>query len=154
MKAAPRRVRPGISDKKIRIVGLSSPMRHALAGLAQLGLEPGRPRRAEEVARRGGIPAAALSKIFQRLARRGLLQARRGPGGGYRLARPPERMRLSLVVDAAGGLEGRRGRCLLEERPCGGRRRCALHGPGQTAERRLRRALERLSVADLARPGG
>lgn len=41
------------------------------------------------IARRRGIPEAALAKIFQRLVRSGFVMGMRGPRGGYRLVRPP-----------------------------------------------------------------
>ena len=115
-------------------------------------------QRAADVARRRGLPEAALSKIFQRLAKRGLLEARRGPGGGYRLARPPAATSLAAVVDALEPSRRRGGRCLIEERPCGGGAVCALHEAGVAAEAKLRGAMSTLTLADLAprrrAPGG
>ncbi len=116
-----------------------------------------RTRRAGDVARRHGLPQAALSKIFQRLARVGVLQSRRGPGGGYRLARAPEATSLAAVLDALEPTGRRRGRCLIEDRPCGGAV-CALHTAGVAAEAELRGAMSSLTLADLSprrrAPGG
>ena len=113
---------------------------------------PDRVRRVGEVARRLRLSETALSKSFQRLARRGVLGSRRGPGGGYRLARAPRAVSLATVVDAVDESSRRRGRCLLEDRPCDPDAPCAMHHAAVAAETRLRQALEALTLADIA-PG-
>src|SRR5438270_166570 len=54
----------------------------------------GRPVQAREVSSRQGIPLRYLEQILQELRRAGLVEGKRGPGGGYALARPPEELRL------------------------------------------------------------
>lgn len=53
-----------------------------------------------EIARRQDISLAYLEQLFVKLRRAGLVEAVRGPGGGYRLARPPEAIRVSEVLHA------------------------------------------------------
>ena len=139
-----------ISDIKVRILSLAAPVRHALAALGEMGAQPERVRRAGEVARRLGLPEAGLSKIFQRLARRGLLDSHRGAEGGYRLTRAPSAVSLAAVVDAVDDSKRGQGRCLLEDRPCDPRVPCAMHHAAAAAETSLRKALESLTIADLA----
>jgi Rrf2 family protein len=55
------------------------------------------------VAERQGIPLRYLEQILQELRRAGLVEAKRGPGGGYALARPPEELPLRDVVVALDG---------------------------------------------------
>jgi hypothetical protein len=50
------------------------------------------------VAERRGIPAAYLAQLVAELARRAVVQTRRGPGGGIRLARLPGEIPLDLVL--------------------------------------------------------
>jgi Rrf2 family protein len=149
-------VRPGLKsgykNPDIRTVGLAAPIRHALQALKVLAARPERTAEAAGLARSLRLPAAALAKSFQRLARKGLLEARRGPGGGYRLAVDPARVSLLAVADALELEDSRRGRCLLEERECGEARACALHHAAREADQRLRGALESLTLADLAAP--
>ncbi len=45
-----------------------------------------------------GVPARFLEHYLQRLVRAGILTGSRGPRGGYRLARPAERISLGEVV--------------------------------------------------------
>ncbi len=58
----------------------------------------------QEIGKRQGIPARYLEQIFQRLRRAGLVASKRGPGGGYALARPPEEISLADVVVAVQGV--------------------------------------------------
>lgn len=52
---------------------------------------------------RQGIPMRYLEQIFQRLRRAGLVAGKRGPGGGYTLARPAAEISLRDVLEAVEG---------------------------------------------------
>jgi len=67
----------------------------------------GNATQAKDIARRQNIPQRYLEQIFQELKRAGLVDARRGPRGGYYLRRSPEEIRLSDLVRALQGpIEG------------------------------------------------
>ncbi len=53
-----------------------------------------------EVARRQRVSQAYLEQLFVKLRRAGLVDSVRGPGGGYRLARPAETIRVADVLEA------------------------------------------------------
>ncbi|VAW18449.1 Iron-sulfur cluster regulator IscR [hydrothermal vent metagenome] len=53
-----------------------------------------------EIAARQGLSLAYLEQLFNKLRRAGLVEATRGPGGGYRLAAPADTIRLSDVMFA------------------------------------------------------
>ena len=55
------------------------------------------------IGERQGIPTRYLEQIFQRLRKADLIVGKRGPGGGYALARPPARITLREVVEAVEG---------------------------------------------------
>jgi Rrf2 family protein len=61
------------------------------------------PTVAAELSKREGIPRKFLEQILLELKRRGLLQSRRGPGGGYLLARPPEKLSVLEIIRALDG---------------------------------------------------
>ncbi|MCC6007827.1 MAG: Rrf2 family transcriptional regulator [Rhodobacteraceae bacterium] len=79
-----------------------------------------------EVARRQNISLAYLEQLFVRLRRAGLVESVRGPGGGYRLARSADAIRVSDILaavdeavdatqsgaGASGGLSGTRAQSL------------------------------------------
>lgn len=55
------------------------------------------------IGERQAIPARYLEQIFQRLRRAKLVRGKRGPGGGYTLAREPGDITLRDVVEAIEG---------------------------------------------------
>ena len=63
----------------------------------------GGPTQAKDIATRQEIPLRYLEQIFQDLRRAGLVDSRRGPRGGYSLARAPETIRIGDVMRALQG---------------------------------------------------
>jgi Rrf2 family transcriptional regulator, iron-sulfur cluster assembly transcription factor len=63
----------------------------------------GRAAQIKEIAERQSIPPRFLEQIFQDLKRAGLVASRRGPRGGYQLARAPVDIRLGDIVRALEG---------------------------------------------------
>lgn len=133
------------------VLDLSAPVRHALQALGVLAARPGLSLSAAEAAKRCGFSDSALTKSFQRFAARGILESRRGPGGGYRLSRTPKDVTLAEVAAALGTGGHQRDRCVLEERACRGSQPCALHRAALEADARFLGALKGLTLADLAR---
>ena len=69
----------------------------AMADLVQ-NYKGHQPVQVKEIARRQKIPEEYLGQIMVLLKRANLVHGTRGPGGGYLLARPPERISLSEVL--------------------------------------------------------
>ena len=76
---------------------------HACTVLA--AIPPERALPAAKLAEYHGVPAAYLAKHLQALAGAGMLEAVKGPRGGYRLARPASEITLLEVVEAIDGDE-------------------------------------------------
>jgi Rrf2 family iron-sulfur cluster assembly transcriptional regulator len=53
-----------------------------------------------EISKRQDISLPYLEQLFVKLRRAGLVESARGPGGGYRLARSPDAIRVSEVLGA------------------------------------------------------
>ncbi|MBI3297222.1 MAG: Rrf2 family transcriptional regulator [Elusimicrobia bacterium] len=134
----------------MRFLFLSPASRYALLGLRVLALAAGRPRPADEVARKGGLPANTLSKIFQRLARRGLLRAERGPGGGYSLAKPAAETTAADILRAVQDIVPGGHHCLLNNRLCGKQGFCPVHQVIIRADRIVIAGFEALTLEHLA----
>lgn len=49
------------------------------------------------------IPKEFVSKILQSLTKTGLVDSKKGKGGGFFLTVEPEKIKLSLIIDALGG---------------------------------------------------
>ncbi|GHC47145.1 RrF2 family transcriptional regulator [Neogemmobacter tilapiae] len=71
--------------------------------LMRMAAEPERGHSTTELAEEFGLSRHHLAKIVQKLAQGGILQTRRGGGGGAMLARPADQVTLAQIV------------CLLEE---------------------------------------
>jgi Rrf2 family protein len=105
---------------------LSKTSEYALRAIVHLARDSGDPVSAGEVAAALDVPANYLSKILHTLSRAGLVDSERGPRGGYRLARPAERISIGDVVSALDPVAPE-GRCLLGHQDCPGTRPCAAH---------------------------
>jgi Rrf2 family iron-sulfur cluster assembly transcriptional regulator len=68
----------------------------AMADLA--GHENGRAVPLADIARRQEISLSYLEQLFAKLRRQGLVKSVRGPGGGYRLSRPADEMRVADII--------------------------------------------------------
>lgn len=80
---------------------LSTKGRYAMVALADLATARGDGRVSlAEISRRQDISLPYLEQLFVKLRRAGLVESVRGPGGGYRLARTPEEIRVSEVMEA------------------------------------------------------
>ncbi len=78
---------------------LSKKGEYALRALIDLAMNADRGvAQARDVARQENIPVKFLEQILLSLKNAGLLQSRRGVGGGYALARPPDQITLGEVI--------------------------------------------------------
>ena len=89
---------------------LSKQANHALKALLELAAEPERWRSTHELAIVQQLPEPMLEQILLRLRRAGVLVARRGRLGGYRLACSPGELSLAAVLIGLGEAAGARGR--------------------------------------------
>ena len=77
---------------------------------------------AKEIATRFNLPPNLLAKILQNLAHSGILEAQKGSGGGYRMARDPGGVSLTEIFESIEGpvhmvmCTSTSGCCSLEDR--------------------------------------
>lgn len=130
---------------------MSTTSQYAVRALALLSREgAGATLLGRELAEASGIPANYLSKVLWQLRNAGLVSATRGSGGGYRLEKPPEQIRLLDVAEVFDHVRARRS-CLMGSGECNESQPCAAHG----AWKRVRDAyLEFLEVTTLATVSG
>ncbi len=80
---------------------LSTKGRYAMVALADIALQPeGSLITLSEIAERQSISLPYLEQLFVKLRRAELVASVRGPGGGYRLARPASDIRVADVLAA------------------------------------------------------
>ncbi|WP_062762980.1 Rrf2 family transcriptional regulator [Falsirhodobacter sp. alg1] len=80
---------------------LSTKGRYAMVALVDLALHSGEKLVSlAEVSKRQDVSLPYLEQLFVKLRRAGLVEAVRGPGGGYKLARSPDSIRVSEIMEA------------------------------------------------------
>jgi Rrf2 family transcriptional regulator, iron-sulfur cluster assembly transcription factor len=100
-----------------------------------------------EIAKRQGISLSYLEQLFARLRRNGLVDSVRGPGGGYTLALPPDKITVAQIVltineniDAT--------RC-GGDKNCQGDERCLTHDLWHSLSERIHDFLDGITLANL-----
>lgn len=79
---------------------LSTATVYALRAMVCLAAHPGEPLTGRQIAGEAEICSEYLAKVLGTLARNGLVSSRRGRRGGFRLARPAEKITLLDVIRA------------------------------------------------------
>ncbi|MBO9472115.1 Rrf2 family transcriptional regulator [Shimia sp. R10_1] len=80
---------------------LSTKGRYAVVALADIALQPAENLVSlNEISKRQDISLPYLEQLFVKLRRAGLVESVRGPGGGYRLARPSSEIRTADILAA------------------------------------------------------
>jgi Rrf2 family protein len=98
---------------------------YAIHGLAYLAYKGGDAViYLSEIAKYFSIPSSYLAKVFQALARGGLVASYRGAKGGYALARPAKKITLREVIEIFEGPI--RNDCPLMRSPCNVRSMCSV----------------------------
>jgi Rrf2 family protein len=124
---------------------------YGVLGLLHLARQPaGQPVMIDAVSRDEGIPKSFLAKIFQDLAKVGLLRSQRGAGGGFILARSAEQISILEIIEAIDGRIALQ-RCLGDAPDCEKRDGCALCGLFELAQDRLKEVFSRTSLGELLR---
>jgi Rrf2 family protein len=83
---------------------LSTKSRYGLRALFDMAYHAGTlPSQIKDISRRQAISPRYLEQIFQDLKKAGLIKSRRGPQGGYYLARKPDEITVRDVIEATEG---------------------------------------------------
>jgi Rrf2 family iron-sulfur cluster assembly transcriptional regulator len=118
---------------------------YAARALLSLALHSShRPTSVKEIAERTTLPQPYLEQILLAVKGAGLVRSKRGVGGGYVLAREPERITLAEIVSAVEGPQ-----LPLEEHPDHCEGHCILQEVWVCVSEETRRYLEQVTLADL-----
>ena len=83
---------------------LTMKTKYALKALAQLAMATdGQPLQIADIAEQDQIPRKFLEAILAELKHHGFLRSRKGRGGGYLLAKPPDTISLASVIRVLDG---------------------------------------------------
>ncbi len=122
---------------------------YATVVLASLAQEPARHRAAAELAERTRLSRPTVSKVLKGLQRAGMVISSRGSHGGYRLARIPEQITAAQILDVFEGPIAIT-ECSGASSQCGIERQCRVGGAWQRVNAAIRRALEEVTLRQLA----
>jgi Rrf2 family protein len=104
--------------------------------------------RANEIARRQGIPEPFLARVLLTMRKHGLTRAQRGPQGGHSLAKDPAEITMGAVMAHLGGTQSLIG-CLDDAGRCDQSPACGQRAVWGEVERAMQRVLDATSIADL-----
>jgi len=122
---------------------------YAIHGLLYLALQP-----ADEVvlvtdiATAQHLPVSYLAKVFQYLAKAGLVKSFRGARGGYMLAQPPEKITLRQITQAIEGASPIYS-SLSSRRECALEADCLIREAFSKAEESLYHELEKVTLQEM-----
>jgi Rrf2 family protein len=139
------------STKGDAVLRIRKDIEYALITLVALE-DSGRAMSTRELAERFNISLSLLRKILHFMNRSGLIEAVRGPQGGYRLKGSLEELTVQDVVEALSGPLGLV-TCINGE-PCDQQRCCNIQPNMGALQGMLSGFLASISVAEFARLGG
>jgi Rrf2 family iron-sulfur cluster assembly transcriptional regulator len=130
---------------------ISTTSQYALRALGCLASQPpdqvvlGR-----DLAESAGVPANYLSKILLLLKREGVVQATRGPSGGYKLSRPSADIKLIEIIEPIDRVS-RLDECLMGMHKCSEEDPCGMHDWWKRVRDDYLEMLRHTSLADVIR---
>lgn len=126
---------------------ISQTTEYALRAVVWLAGQPDELQGTRKISEAIQVPSGYLSKVLQKLTRAGLVISSPGRGGGFRLARKPEDIRVLEVVNAVDPLQR------IQSCPLGlashGSNLCALHRKLDDDLARTEKAFASTTISDL-----
>jgi Rrf2 family protein len=131
---------------------LSTKGEYASRAMLELALQHGRaPLHVREISRAQDIPERFLEQILLQLKRAGYLRSRKGPRGGYSLAKPPARISVAAIIRVMDGpLAPIECVSVTAHEVCPREKFCGLKGLWKETRDAIARILEGTTFADLA----
>ncbi|MFM1912119.1 MAG: DNA-binding transcriptional repressor [Pseudomonadota bacterium] len=127
---------------------LTTKGRFAVTAMLDLAMsEADKPVTLAGISERQSISLSYLEQLFSRLRRCGLVKSVRGPGGGYRIAKPLTEISVSEIISAVDEL--------IDATQCGGQEnchdegRCMTHDLWTSLNVKILEYLSGISLADL-----
>jgi len=121
---------------------------YALRAMASLSRAEGA-LTTEDLSTQASVPLHYLAKVMRQLVVAGLIDARRGRGGGFRLARAPKDITFREIIDAVNGWPDPE-RCAYGQARCNPRNPCPLHPTWTNLNESMARWASTTTLADTA----
>ena len=137
-------------DKKMDL--LRQHTDYAFRLLVALAQAPGKAISTRALASEGSVPYQFASKIMQKLHEQGLVESVMGPFGGFRLARPAEKVTLLEIIEAVQGPVVVN-TCLLGQDTCQRRNICPVRNKLETLQETMVDYLRSVTLANMVADG-
>lgn len=131
---------------------LSKKIEYALIAIRHMAKNRrGQTHTTKEIAGRYNLPYELLAKIMQRLAKQGFIVSHQGVNGGYTLARNPEELKVSEIINA---IEGKTAVTLVQcesgtPEECSIHTTCTIKNPLIKLQTNLNKVLDELTVMEM-----
>src|SRR5574341_50637 len=123
---------------------------YALKALIYLaGQKNSHPVQVKEIAQVEEIPKYFLAKILNFLDHRNLVESVKGPGGGIKLSRPANRIKVGELIEVFEGIDHLDKICILGVDGCQEPRSCALNKEWKQFRQALKKKIRKLTIADM-----
>jgi Rrf2 family protein len=107
------------------------------------------PASSRRIAEHMDIPERFLPRVLADLSEAGIVDARIGRNGGYRLQRSPDGLSILELIETVEGAS-RSNTCVLRQRACDASRPCAFHPTWEEAQTAFTDVLATTTLTDLA----
>ena len=102
---------------------------------------------AKEISQKEKIPFDFLEKIFSKLQQNGLIKSQRGTGGGYFLAKSPQKINVREILRV---LEHKEiFPVLCKRKHCFSKKKCPIRSVWKKIQKSLNSTLDAITLADL-----
>ena len=130
---------------------LTSKGRYAVMAMADLAnVKDKQTTNLTEISLRQGISISFLEQIFLKLKKNNLVKSSRGPSGGYSLARSPEEIKLSSIIEAVDEKVKTVGCKKESKRGCTGKSiKCITHNLWDDLETHINNFFEKNTLKDI-----
>ena len=124
---------------------------YAIMVMVELNASPGEVLNAQALAERSHLESPTVSKVLKLLVKTGLVDSYRGANGGYSIERDALDISVAEIIAAIEGPIAMT-ECSVEEGLCAQEAICSLRGNWQRISIAITKAMESVSLAEMARP--
>lgn len=123
---------------------------YAVRCMVYLKNNPGKVSVLGDISKGSRIPTAFLSKILQKMIKRGLVRSQKGKKGGFILAKDPDKISVYNIMQAVCGCETvMRVVCNKTDSPCNFLKTCRIHGVWEDLGKIIKMILESRKLSQL-----
>jgi len=125
---------------------ISKKTQYGLRAMVYLAKQEGKICSLREISKKEKIPLNFLEKIFSKLEKKDLVEAKKGKKGGYFLAKKPERIKIGEIIDV---LEGEKPLVECLRSFCPREKKCLAKNFWKRLNKIINSALNSITLSDL-----